>query len=127
MARSHTGGPLEQAAAAAVRHYVDALKSGPPVASRRLRDAVQRRLAEIEGELAAATPMQELKLFQERHDLAELAAWYQREDEFVAVARSYSRRHGISYATWREIGVSAAVLRRAGVDAARDPDVDDPE
>jgi hypothetical protein len=117
MAHSHTGGPLEQAAAAAVRHYVDAVKAGPPAASRRLRDAARRRLQDIEVELRTATPMQELKLVQERHDLTELVAWYAAEDEFVAVARTYSRRHGITYDTWREIGVSAAVLRRAGVPA----------
>ena len=62
-----------------------------------------------------ATPMQELKLVQERHDLGELAAWYGDEDDFVAVARTYSRRHGITFDTWREIGVPAAVLRRAGL------------
>jgi hypothetical protein len=59
--------------------------------------------------------MRELQLVQERHDLAELAAWYAVEDEFVAVARTYSKRHGITHRTWREIGVSAAVLRRAGL------------
>jgi len=37
------------------------------------------------------------------------------EDEFVAVASSYSDHRGISYAAWREVGVDAAVLRRAGV------------
>jgi len=115
MARSHSGGPLEQAAAAAVRHYVDALKTGPPAASRRLPDAVQRRLREIEAELPAATPMHELQLVQERRDLLAVVAWYELEEEFVEVARAYSRRHGITYDTWRAIGVSAAVLRRAGV------------
>lgn len=115
MPRSHVGGPLEQAAAEAVRHYLDALKAGPPEASRRMRAAVQRRLAEIEVELASATPVQELKLVQERHDLLALVAWYEHEDAFVAVARTYSWRHGISFDTWREIGVPAPVLRRAGL------------
>jgi hypothetical protein len=39
----------------------------------------------------------------------------QLEEAFVAVARSYGERHGISYAAWRELGVPAAVLRRAGI------------
>jgi hypothetical protein len=117
MPRSSTGGPLDQAATAAVRRYVDALRTGPPPASRRLRDAVQRRLREIEVELPAATPMQELQLVQERRDLLAVVAWYELEDDFVEVARAYSRRHGITYGAWREIGVSAAVLRRAGVPA----------
>jgi hypothetical protein len=37
------------------------------------------------------------------------------EDGFVEHARSYGERKGISYAAWREIGVSAAVLKRAGI------------
>ena len=37
------------------------------------------------------------------------------EDEFVGAAADYGDRKGISYAAWREAGVDAAVLRRAGV------------
>jgi hypothetical protein len=37
------------------------------------------------------------------------------EKDFVDAARSYSDRKGISYAAWRELGVSASTLRRAGV------------
>jgi len=40
------------------------------------------------------------------------------ENGFVAVGKSYSARQGISYATWREIGVDAAVLKRAGISRA---------
>jgi hypothetical protein len=36
----------------------------------------------------------------------------------VKVAKSYSQRQGISYATWREVGVEAAVLKAAGVSRA---------
>ena len=35
------------------------------------------------------------------------------------VAKSYSERKGISYSAWREIGVSADVLRRAGIAQTR--------
>jgi hypothetical protein len=37
------------------------------------------------------------------------------EAEFVAAAKSYGARKGISYATWREAGVSSAVLKKAGI------------
>ena len=37
------------------------------------------------------------------------------EGAFVEVAASYSKRQGISYAAWREVGVPAAVLKRAGI------------
>ena len=42
-------------------------------------------------------------------DLTEL------EMEFVKAARGYSERRGISYAAWREAGVSASVLKQAGI------------
>jgi hypothetical protein len=37
------------------------------------------------------------------------------EGDFVKVAMAYSKRKGIEYASWRELGVSADVLKRAGV------------
>ena len=41
------------------------------------------------------------------------------EAEFVKVAKSYSQRQGISYATWREVGVEASVLKAAGISRSR--------
>ena len=41
------------------------------------------------------------------------------EREFVKAAPAYGDRKGISYAAWREAGVSAAVLRRAGIQRAQ--------
>jgi hypothetical protein len=37
------------------------------------------------------------------------------ESAFVKTAKSYSQRKGISYAAWRELGVSADILKKAGV------------
>jgi hypothetical protein len=37
------------------------------------------------------------------------------EDVFVSVASGFSERRGISYDAWRDVGVTAAVLARAGV------------
>ena len=37
------------------------------------------------------------------------------EAAFVDVAKSYSDRQGISYSAWREVGVEASVLKRAGI------------
>jgi hypothetical protein len=63
-----------------------------------------------------------VKLIQERFNLSrELETMDSQvdlqslEDGFVGVASSYSVRQGISYAAWREVGVPAAVLKRAGV------------
>ncbi|MHB1534624.1 MAG: hypothetical protein ACYC1D_08440 [Acidimicrobiales bacterium] len=41
------------------------------------------------------------------------------ETAFVKVASGYSERKGLSYAAWREAGVSADVLRRAGIRRTR--------
>ena len=40
------------------------------------------------------------------------------EKAFVGAAASYSARKKISYAAWRENGVSAAVLKAAGISRA---------
>ena len=45
----------------------------------------------------------------ETTDISEL------EDAFVEVAVSYSGRKGITYSAWREVGVPAATLKRAGI------------
>lgn len=37
------------------------------------------------------------------------------EREFVAAASRFSRLRGISYDAWRDVGVSEAVLLRAGI------------
>jgi hypothetical protein len=37
------------------------------------------------------------------------------EAEFIKVAKSYSERQGIAYATWRDVGVEASVLKSAGI------------
>jgi hypothetical protein len=38
------------------------------------------------------------------------------EEEFVRVAAVYSDRHGMSYESWRQSGVEADVLARAGIE-----------
>lgn len=107
----------------AVRNYLEALRNNKPKRGRRrTRESIASRLEAIDAELELADPMTELRLRQERRDLqAESASMGEKiditalENGFVIVARSYSARQGISYATWREIGVDAAVLKRAGI------------
>ncbi len=109
-------GPLERAAAEAVRNYIDGLRTARhPPGPHLSPAAVAHRLTRIEIELLTAPPMRELHLIQERHDLQLRAQWYEREVRFVDVARSYSRRHGITYDTWLAVGVPDKVLRRAGL------------
>ncbi|MDA3035598.1 MAG: hypothetical protein O3A28_11305 [Actinomycetota bacterium] len=106
-----------------VRDYLEALRSAKPKRGRkRSPESIQKRLAKIETELASADPLSELLLLQERRDLQDEAESLgfgddlaSVEEAFVKVARTYSERRHISYATWREVGVEAAVLKRAGV------------
>ena len=102
-----------------VRDYLEALEweghectSGP----------TQNLVGEVEVALGDADPMRRPHLDRDRTDLPnegetldETVRGAALEEEFVAVASSYSDHRGISYATSREVGVDAAVLRRAGV------------
>ena len=107
----------------AVRRYLEALEAHKPKRGRkRTPDSVRKRLERIETEIPAADPLKRLMLIQERLDLqAELANSEDAvdleglESEFADVARDYGQRKGISYAAWRELGVSPAVLKRAGI------------
>ena len=107
----------------AVRQYLDAVASTKPKRGRkRTPDSIKKRLSSIEQELASASALKALHLRQERIDLqAELTATdatvdiTEIEDAFVAAARGYGERKGISYQVWREAGVSAEVLKKAGI------------
>lgn len=109
--------------ARAVRAYLEAVASNRPRRGRkRTPESITKRLEAIEGELGSADPLKRLRLAQERIDLrAELSAGEQTVDlealekDFVAAAKGYGERKGISYAAWRESGVPAATLQAAGI------------
>ncbi len=107
----------------AVRAYLEALETHRPKRGRkRTPETMRARIAAIDSSLAEADPMARLQMVQERMDLnqsieaaetkVDLTAY---EDAFVSAARAYGERKGISYAAWREVGVPAAMLTRAGV------------
>jgi hypothetical protein len=106
-----------------VRDYLEGVRSTKPKRGRkRTPESITSRLQKIEEELSDASAIDELQLVQERRDLTaeleqmdtgvDLAAL---EDAFVGVAKAYSERKGISYASWRDVGVPAATLKRAGI------------
>jgi hypothetical protein len=108
----------------AVKAYLDALQEHRPRRGRRRTpDSIQKRLAVIEQQLADASSLKQLQLVQERRDLqTELAGMggggadlSGLEADFVKVAKSYAARKSISYASWRDLGVPADVLKRAGI------------
>jgi hypothetical protein len=107
----------------AIKNYLEALENHQPRRGRRRTpDSINARLAKIDNELAGADPMKRLGLIQERLDLlAELehleapVDMSALEEAFVIAAGGYSERKGISWAAWREVGVPAKVLERAGI------------
>ena len=107
----------------AVRAYLEALRGNKPRRGRRrTADSIKKRLDAINEQLKTADPLTEVRLVQERRDLKSEVEGMQAnvdlksiEDAFVKVVASYSKRQGISYASWREVGVPAAVLSRAGL------------
>ena len=115
----------EKAEVTAIREYLKALEQNAPHRGRkRTPDGVRRQLASVAAEMEGATVTRRLGLVQQWIDLeAELEALEQAdsidlsalEASFVDHAAAYSGRRGISYAAWREVGVSTATLKAAGI------------
>lgn len=89
-------------------------------------ERAQKRLADIEGFLAdsSTSGIQRLKMTQEQINLKQRLKRAETvqpsngtgsEDEFVNVAAFFSEANSISYTAWRQVGVPAAVLKRAGI------------
>lgn len=110
----------------AVREYLDALEETRPKRGRkRTADSVKKRLAAVDAGIPDASGVKRVQLLQERRDLrAELDAFGTTVDlssvekAFLKAAKPYSENKGISYATWREAGVPADVLKKAGITRA---------
>lgn len=105
-----------------VRDYLEALRANKPARGRKRTPESIKRLAAIDGEIAGADAVKELRLVQERLDLeAELANMGATVDmsaleaEFIKVAKAYGERTGVSHAAWRAVGIPPAVLKAAGI------------
>ena len=113
----------------AVRDYLDALVADAPKRGRkRTADSVKARISAIGEAMGDASATKRLGLVQERLDLeAELDAMARAgsvdmgglEAGFIKAAASYGSGRGISYAAWREMGVSATTLKSAGIRRTR--------
>lgn len=111
--------------AAAVRDYLEALEAQRPKRGRQVSaETLTERRAGIDAQLDVrdVKPIKRLELLQSRRDIdAQLAALSEEPDMtaaeagFIEHASSYGARKGIAYATWREFGVSAEMLNRAGI------------
>lgn len=109
-----------------VRAYLEALESSRPKRGRkRTKESIGRRLERIDAELESADPLKRLQLTQEQIDLTEELESMDNgvnmtdlENDFVRVAQGYAERKGITYQAFRQIGVPASVLKRAGISRA---------
>ena len=115
----------EKADNKAVRDYLDALAASAPKRGRkRTAGSVKARISAIGNAMGDASATKRLGLVQERLDLEAELDTMARADSvdmddleagFVKTATSYGGQRGISYAAWREVGVSAATLKAAGI------------
>jgi hypothetical protein len=115
----------EKAENKSVRDFLDAIDANRPRRGRkRTVESISDRMAAIEASLSDASATKRLTLVQERLDLqAEIEALASAGSvdmtslaaSFVNAAAAYGGRRGISYAAWREVGVSAATLKAAGI------------
>src|SRR5579859_2438192 len=111
----------------AVRRYLEALEAHKPKRGRkRTAEGIESRLQQIDTRLPGADALTRVHLAQEQLNLqSELAARESRvdlkalEDAFVAAAKGYGERKGLTYAAWRAAGVDPTVLRRAKVPRTR--------
>lgn len=107
----------------AVRRYLEAMEAHKPKRGRKRNpDTIEKRLQQIEDRIESADPLTKVLLVQERLNLTNELANKEAavdlvalEGGFVRAAKNYSERKGITYAAWREAGIDASVLRRAGI------------
>ena len=106
----------------AINAYLGALgdrRPGRPVSV----DSLKRQLADVSAKLdKESSPLRRVDLLQKRIDLEESLSRVQTasnmaelEANFVANVAGYSARKGVSYKAWREFGVPAATLKKAGI------------
>ncbi|NNF69187.1 MAG: hypothetical protein HKN01_05395 [Acidimicrobiia bacterium] len=111
---------------AAIKRYLDALGSrrpGRPVTP----DSIEKRIDGLKQKISAEKdPLKRVELVQQRMDLEDALKsataagdLVRLEADFVAHAAAYSERKGITYSAWRESGVSADALKKAGIRRTR--------
>lgn len=110
----------------AIKAFLEALEArrpGRPVS----KDSLQKRLEKVNEKLeSAANPLETVDLIQSKLDIEKALAQVENARDFNALeagfienVASYSERKGVSYTAWREFGVPAAVLKKAGIKETR--------
>lgn len=112
--------------ARAIKSYLQALEArrpGRPVS----KDSLQKRMERISAKLETSdNPLEVVELIQSKLDIEKALSDAENaqdmatlEGGFVDNVASYSERKGVSYTAWREFGVPASVLRKAGIKETR--------
>ncbi len=112
--------------ARAIKAYLEAIaakKPGRPVT----KESLEQRLRTVNARIESAEdPLKAVDLLQTRLDIERALAEVEDavniealEAGFVENASSYSERKGITYTAWRQFGVPASVLKRAGIPETR--------
>ena len=110
-----------------VNRYLEAIVAWKGKRGRkRTPESISMQIARLDKEIVNSGAVQRLELTQKRFDLvAEKERLNARVDlasvekDFIKIAQSYAKRNGISYAAFREMGVSADVLKAAGISRAK--------
>jgi hypothetical protein len=111
----------------AVREYLKVLDRERKPGRRVDRSTLEKRIEDLSGQAASEPdPSKRLELIQRRLDAEDRLAALEDEPDLEAVEQAfvdagaeYSERKGISYTAWREAGVPAPVLKRAGIKRTR--------
>lgn len=106
-----------------VRDYLRALEADSKPGRKADPERLKSRINDLEQQIEEeSNPANRVSLVQRRIDLEnELDSLEEAEDidalekEFVGVAADYGERKNLGYTAWREVGVPAKVLKRAGI------------
>lgn len=112
--------------ARAIKSYLDALNSRRP-GRPATKESLQARLEAVTDNLDdEPNTLKQVELFQRKLDIEEQLSDLdgavdidELEKAFVNNAKSYSERKDITYTAWRDFGVPAATLKRAGIPETR--------
>jgi hypothetical protein len=113
---------------AAVDRYLVAVNTPKRRGRKVTKATLEQRLADARIRLKTATGVEKVLAAQEVRDLLAKTAQLDAaggtdvkslESDFVRIAKRFSENRGVGYRAWRDAGVPAEVLRKAGVARTR--------
>ena len=99
----------------AVQAYLKAINEGTVMDPEVLKRKREKLTAQILAAAEKGNYVKQLEWIEQRKKLEDLPDTSELMDKFIKVAASFGERKGITYPTWREVGVPAGVLASAGI------------